>query len=278
MRKPGMVDFHVHSNASDGIFSPEEVIKITSKAGLLAVGLTDHDTLIGLTEAALAAKKYGIELIHGVEISVIEDYQEIHILGYYPQQVSQFEKALNYLQEERFVRMEAMIAKLKGLGIKIETEEITLEAGTAAPGRLHLARLMRKKNYVRSLNEAFALYLNRNRPAYVPRRTFNLREAMTLILEVGAVPVIAHPGENGKTMIEKLVTMGLRGIEVFHPDHNRSMINYYLNLAHQKKLIITGGSDFHGDSKLKINYPGHLAVSADYLDELKKCRFNSSGI
>ncbi len=269
MSKSGKVDFHLHSNISDGIFSPEEIIKITAEAGLLAAGLTDHDTVNGLNEAALAAAKYSIELIPGVEISVIEDDHEVHILGYYPQQQDQLNEALTMLQKERFVRMEAVVEKLNRLGLKISPDEVINEAGEAAPGRLHIARLLRNKKYIRTLNQAFTTYLNKNRPAYVPRQTFSLNQVMNLLADVGALPVIAHPGARSKNIIEKLISMGLKGVEVFHPDHSHALVKYYLELAQSKGLIITGGSDFHGESRQKINYPAYLAISADYLKQMK---------
>jgi len=269
MGKLSKVDFHLHSNISDGIFSPEEIIKITAEAGLVAAGLTDHDSINGLNEAAVAADKYNIELIPGVEISVIEDDHEVHILGYYPRYMGQLLETLTSLQKERFVRMEAIVAKLKSLGLKIRSEEVINEAGEAAPGRLHIARLLLKKKYVNTLNQAFATYLNRNRPAYVPRHTLSLKQVMSLLVEVGALPVIAHPGGRSKNIIDKLVSMDLKGIEVFHPDHSHALVRYYLEIAKNKGLIITGGSDFHGESRLNINYPAYLAVSADYLDQMK---------
>lgn len=269
MDKFSKVDFHLHSNISDGIFSPEEIIKITSEAGLAAAGLTDHDSVNGLNEAAAAADKHNIELIPGVEISVIEDDQEVHILGYYPRYMNQLQEALTSLQKERFVRMEAIVSKLSKLGLKISPDEVTNEAGKAAPGRLHIARLLLKKKYVNTLNQAFTTYLNRNRPAYVPRHTLSLKQVMSLLIEVGAIPVIAHPGGRSKNTIDKLVSMDLKGIEVFHPDHSHALVKYYLEIANRNGLIITGGSDFHGESRLNINYPASLAVSADYLDKMK---------
>lgn len=270
MEYSGKVDFHLHSNASDGLFSPEEIIKITAEAGLDALGLTDHDTTSGLVEADSAAESYGIELIPGVEISVYEDNSEVHILGYYPRQREQLSEGLLLMQKERFKRMEIIIEKLNKLGMEISFDEVINEAGKAAPGRLHVARLLIKKKYARTLNEAFYSYLNRNQPAFVPRRTLSMKQVMSLLGDVGALPVIAHPGTRGKTIIDSLISMGLRGIEVFHPDHSPSLRHYYLELARNKGLLITGGSDFHGDSRLKINYPRNLAISTDYLIRMKQ--------
>ena len=265
-----LVDFHVHSNASDGLFSPLEVVKIMAGAGLAAIGLTDHDTINGLPEAACAADQYGIELLPGVEISAVEDNVDIHILGYYPQKRDHLYEMLEDLQKERFARMEVMVEKLKSYGFRIKPEEVTAEARDAAPGRMHLARLMLKKKYVHSLNQAFSLYLQRNRPAFVPRRTFTIKQAMGLLAEAEAIPVIAHPGYIGKQVIERLLVMGLKGIEVFHPDHSPSLIKHYQEVAKEHALIITGGSDFHGDSNNKTNYSRCQAIPICYLQQMKK--------
>lgn len=264
------VDFHMHSSASDGLFRPQELMKIAAGAGLAAVGLTDHDTVNGLPEAQKAAGKYGIELIPGVEISVLDDGFEIHMLGYYPRHFNQLKTVLEKMQRERFLRMDLIVDKLKKLRFKINTGEVLTEAGKAAPGRLHLARLLLKKNYVHTLAEAFSLYLNRDRPAYVPRRTMSIGQVMDLLQEVEAIPVIAHPGNKGKSVVEKLIPEGLAGIEVFHPDHNKALARYYRDLALDKKLIITGGSDYHGESGVGGAYPIGRAVPYSYLVRMKR--------
>ncbi len=264
-----IVDLHMHSNVSDGLNTPGELIQLAHRYHLSAIGLTDHDTIAGLPEAELAANKYGVELVPGVEISILENNEEIHILGYYPSKLKLLSNALEEIQAERFKRMGKMVDKLKELGFKIEYNEVEKEAGNAAPGRMHLARLLVKKKYVHTLDEAFSMYLTRNRQAYVPRETMTLKQAMALLREVKAVIVIAHPGFHKEDITDKLITMGLDGIEVFHPDHTKQQIRYYHNTALEKGLLITGGTDYHGDSRKEIRYPREMAVPKHYLDELK---------
>ncbi len=270
MSEEKKVDFHMHSNASDGLFSPHQLLKIAVDAGLSAAGITDHDTVRGLAEAFKAARKLEMELIPGVEISVFEEGQEVHILGYYPRYCEHLNTVLEEIQKERFKRMELIVKNLKALGFKVSPEEVLFEAGEAAPGRMHLARILYKKKYVHTLSEAFTLYLGRNCPAFVQRRTPALKEVMSLLAEVGAIPVIAHPGQYGNKMIEKLTCLGLQGIEVFHPDHSKTLARYYKDLAVEKGLLITGGSDFHGDNLQRPAYPAHRAVSYSYLEKLKE--------
>ncbi len=268
--KQRRVDLHVHSTASDGIYTPGELLSIAERAGLAAIGLTDHDTVKGLPEAFEAAGEKEIELVPGVEISVLEGKTEIHILGYYPGDRERLNKELEDIREERFSRMQIIVDKLKKLGFKIRLEDVLAEAGDSAPGRLHLARLLLQKKYVHSLDEAFSLYLNPDRGAYVPRQLMTMPRAMDLLTGIGAVIVIAHPGKQGRSVVERLIPMGLQGIEVFHPDHSAAQQKYYEELAHEKGLIITGGSDFHGDRERRAGYPEHLAIAGHFLDDLKE--------
>ncbi len=267
------VDFHMHSNASDGLFTPQKLIQIAADAGLAAVGLTDHDTVTGLPEACKAACIIGVELIPGVEISVLDEGREIHILGYYPVHYEDLEAILKDVRQDRFRRMDSIVSKLMALGFKIRPEEVLAEAGDAAPGRMHLARLLLKKKYVHTMAEAFSHYLGRSRPAYVPRQTMSVEEVMNVLLEVGAIPVVAHPGGKVKNdTIEKLISLGLKGIEVYHPDHSKAVVKYYKNLAAEKGLHITGGSDFHGENVMQPVYRANHAVSYSYLEKIKELR------
>ncbi len=265
------VDLHMHSTASDGLFSPQEVMEIAAAAGLRAAGLTDHDTIDGLAEASAAADKCGIELVPGVEISVLDEKLEVHILGYYPLYREQLEKALAETQNERLIRMEKIMHRLGKMGFDIRLEEVLEEADQAAPSRMHLARLLKKKKYVHTTDQAFSLYLNPDCPAYVPRHTLTLRGVMGLLRDVAAVPVIAHPAAESKKLIDLLIPLGLKGIEVYHPQHDKVREQYYARLAHEKDMLITGGSDFHGESRDRPGYPVHRAISGHYLTLLKNC-------
>ncbi len=265
-----LVDLHMHSNASDGIHSPTELLKMAGRAGLSAVGLTDHDTVKGLPEAFRAAERCNLELVPGVEISVWEDNKEIHILGYYPRDRKRLNAELEDIRAERYSRMDKIVDKLKQLGFKVKLEEVLAEAGDSAPGRLHLARILLRKKYVHSLNEAFSLYLNPDRGAHVPRRLMTLKRAMELLAGVGSIRVIAHPGALGKDLIERLMPPGLQGIEVFHPDHSTAQTKFYHEMAIEKRLLITGGSDYHGDRERTSGYPTRLAIEGHYLDRLKE--------
>ncbi len=265
----GRVDLHTHSSASDGIYAPAEVIRRAAQEGLAAVALTDHDTVAGIEEALAAGKIYGIEVVPGVEISAYHLGKEIHLLAYYPAIPEKLRQSLDSVRQERYQRMDRMLNKLKSMKINLSMEDILNEAKTAAPGRLHLARVLLKKKYVTTLKEAFTLFLARGKPAYAPRKAMTSLEAMKIFQEAGALPVLAHPGSNGQNLVPELVSIGLRGVEVFHPDHNPTMTQYYLDLANEMGMLITGGSDFHGDSQIQSRRPGGVTAPYRCLELLK---------
>ena len=264
------VDLHLHTDASDGVYPPAEVIKLAARAGLKAAAVTDHDTLEGIPEALRAGKEWNIEVVPGVEISVLYQGGEFHLLGYYPARGGELEKALQFMREERYRRMQLMLDRLRDLEIRVSWEEVLSAAGKAAPGRLHLARVLVKKGYCPSTEEAFQRFLDRGRPAYVPRETLSAAQALRLLLKDGAVPVLAHPGEKGKTVLRNLVRMGLRGVEVYHPDHHAGLQEFYRGQALDLGLFITGGSDFHGDFQTGFREPGSISVPYRCLEQLKR--------
>lgn len=263
------IDLHLHSNASDGLYSPSELIRIVSTAGVKVAALTDHDTTVGLREAEHMAIQMGIEFVPGVEISTVTGDHEIHILGYYPRRYDELDVAFKKLRQDRYRRMEMMVDKLKGYGFKVKLEDLLFESGGAAPGRLHLARLLLKNKYVHSLDQAFSLYLRHDRPAFVPREGLTTDEAIDLLVKAGAIPVIAHPGTKDTIIIEKLISKGLKGIEVYHPDHSTGLAGKWLEFALSKGLIATGGSDYHGDTNNFKQYPVHHAVDYSLFEGLK---------
>jgi 3',5'-nucleoside bisphosphate phosphatase len=267
------IDLHLHSNASDGIYSPSKLVKIVAAAGISALALTDHDTIAGLHAAAREASQMEIEFIPGVEISTIYDGQEIHLLGYCPRRYEVLEVVLKKLRQDRRRRMEKMIDKLKGQGFKINLEELLLESGGAAPGRLHLARLLLKKKYVHSIDQAFSQYLRHDRPAYVQREGLTTVEAIELLKYVGAIPVIAHPGIIDSKTVKHLIEKGLKGVEVYHPEHSTEITGKWLKFALSNELIITGGSDYHGYTNNAKQYPVHHAVDYSLLERQKSLHF-----
>ena len=264
------VDLHTHSTASDGDLSPAEVVTLAERKRLAAVALTDHDTTAGVAEAAAAAEALAVRFVAGVEISAAFSSLSarrtdgaLHMvgLGIDPAQPA-LADGLARIRRGRRERNPKMLAKLRGLGLDVRMSELLAVAGVEAEGaervigRLHMARLLVRKGCVRDLDEAFARYLGRGRPAYVERERFTPEEAIEAIHAAGGVAVLAHPvhlGADNAAQLERfvrwLVHHGLDGVEVYHCDHSPQQTRRYLDLARRLGLLVSGGSDFHGPAK-----------------------------
>ncbi len=247
------IDLHTHTTASDGMLTPREIVKLAARLKVKYLGITDHDTTIGLRDALDEAGKWDVEVIPGVELSVEWPTGEMHILGYYvPPEWGKLEEKLAELREDRRARASRIIEKLKGLGIILDLDEIYSIAGESV-GRPHIARLMVSKGYVSSVEEAFEKYLRKGAPAYVEKRWLKPFEAVKLLRECGAIPVLAHPttlnisASGLDKLISRLKSIGLMGIEVYTPIHSESQVEIFRRIAEKHGLICTGGTDFHGD-------------------------------
>ncbi len=265
-----MVDFHTHTNYSDGFYSPEKVISMAAAQGLKALAITDHDTMDGIPEAVTAGKRMGVEVVPGVEISAIFQGEEIHLLGYYPSSNSRLFLFLKLMKRERFRRADKILDKLNRLGINISREAVAGESYPAPPGRLHFARLLYKQNVVSGIQEAFDRFLGKGGAAYYPRRLFPIEKALHILHRSRAVSVLAHPGLITDSLVENLLWLGIKGIEVFYPTHSRAQQRHFFQLARVRKLLITGGSDFHGGPQNKINRPGYVSVGYHRLQQMQQ--------
>jgi len=241
------VDLHTHTYFSDGMLSPEHLIALATERGLAALSITDHDSLEAL-EPARRAIGPSLDLVPGIELSSIHEGLDLHILGYYVDPAyDALRKRLERFRDDRMQRAMAMIEMLGGLGVELDPAEVVLLAGPGVIGRPHIARAMVKAGHVPSLDDAFRQYLGRGGRAFVPRTSFKVDEAIDLVQAAGGVSVIAHPGPLlPDRIIEDLADMGLRGIEVWHPQHNGNTVRRYRTLATKLGMIETGGSDFHG--------------------------------
>ncbi len=257
-----LVDLHTHSSASDGELAPAELVRQAEGRRLAFMALTDHDTLAGLDGAAGAAAALELRFIPGVEISAQFPGGAMHILGLGTDPHSApLGRALRQLRALRGERNPKVIAKLQGLGVKITMNEVREFASgaddpDAVVGRLHVARLLRAKGYVRSAKEAFERYLSPGRPAFVDKERLTQREAIEAIHAGGGVAVLAHPPQLNcqnaaqlERVVSSLIRDGLDGIEAYHCDHTAKQTRAYLDLAGRLSLLVSGGSDFHGAAK-----------------------------
>lgn len=242
------IDLHTHTNASDGLLAPAELVRAARAAGLSVLGITDHDTVNGIGEALSAAEAEGITLVPGVEINAYRGAFEYHILGYYiDHRDERLGAALSGLRAARVARMEKMAALLCGLGMEVSPADILALAGDGAVGRPHIARAMVARGHVASIREAFDKFIGDGKPAYAPRSKLSPSEAIGIITAAGGLPVLAHPGIwPGDELIPQLAAWGIVGIEAHTPQHTEEQVERYLASARELGLIVTGGSDYHG--------------------------------
>jgi len=266
-------DLHLHSHYSDGTFSPEEIVARGKRAGFAALALTDHDTVEGCARMAAACQSAGIEFIAGAELTAEYENAELHILGYFLDSADEkLHAKLARCQLVRQRRIREMVARLNELNLPLQAEEVFTLANCNSPGRPHVARALVQAELCSSLNEAFELYLKKNRPAWVPKAKMSAKEAIELIHQAGGLAVMAHPGLNhADDLIPDLVIAGLDGLECFHTKHSNHVARRYLEMAGKLNLLITGGSDCHGKSKGK---PLIGTVKLDYahVEKLKAAR------
>jgi len=244
------VDLHIHSSASDGRLSPEEVVRESARLGLKFIALTDHDTVAGIAPALSAARAFPeLTVIPGVELSTDELQGEVHVLGYFIDHTDgELVARLDRMRGSRRERAQAMIDRLGDLGVSIEWARVQEIAGAGSIGRPHLAQAMLEKGYIGSLKEAFTDYLGRGGPAYVGRRKLTPTAAVELIRQFNGLPVLAHPltAHDPEAVVIRLKAAGLVGIEACYKGYSADEVGRLLSLADKYDLVVTGGSDYHG--------------------------------
>ncbi len=266
-------DLHLHTIFSDGTYTPQELISASVRCGLSAVAVVDHDTILGIEPAIKIAKTGNIEVLAGVELSAEYDSQEVHILGYLiDYKKEKLIDKLEFLKKNRIERIYKIVDKLKNMGVALEAESVFDIAREGTVGRLHVARAMVKAGLISSIAEAFRKYIGDKGPAYVCNFRFSPSEAIKLIKEAGGIPVLAHPYTlNNDELISKFVDCGLMGLEVYYSEHSQGMINLYLALAREYNLLVTGGSDCHGNAKPEAKI-GSVKIPYELVEKLKEAK------
>ena len=287
------VDLHVHSNHSDGVFSPSQLVDYAMEKGLAAFALTDHDTVDGLEEAIAYAellrqtlpgeeKKEVPEVIPGVEFSTEYQGKDVHILGLYIDYNNEcFQKYLQDFVTSRINRNQKMCALLQEAGVDISYGALLEEFPNAVITRAHYAKFMLDHGYVKSMKEAFDRYIGDHCPYFVPREKVTPKQAVQLILQADGIPILAHPilyhmsDDRLETLVSHLKDAGLMGIEAIYSTYNAAEERQIRTLAKKYDLAISGGSDFHGANKpgldLAVGY-GNLFVPYSVLEEIKGLR------
>lgn len=253
------IDLHVHSTASDGGLTPSEILAMAVRLGLSAVAITDHDTLAGSAAAVAGGIPPRLNFLTGIEISAAAPVGydmggSVHILGYgIDLDDTAIHSLLKVLNAARQNRNPQIIRRLNQLGMHLTMQELAPIVGSASAGRPHIAQLMVQKGMADSIEDAFDRFLAKNRPAYVEKFRAPMADVIDAINQAGGIAVLAHPYLNGLTdpvRFEKfllaLCSMGLKGIEALYPDHPPAAVAEYCRLARKHHLLITGGTDFHG--------------------------------
>ncbi|MCI5194069.1 MAG: PHP domain-containing protein [Candidatus Electrothrix sp. AU1_5] len=253
------VELHTHSMYSDGTATPAELVQMAADRNLKGFSLTDHDTVEGVQEVLCHGKAIGMPVISGIEVSTMHRQYSLHILGYgVDPKNEKFLQWLARLQQSRIERNRKIVKKLAAMGISISEQELKQISGCGQTGRPHIAQLLLDKGYVTTTQQAFSLYLGRNKPAWCSRSPCSSSEAITVLHQAGGLAVLAHPGIIDKEMkvqpllIQELVERGLDGLEIFYPTHSSKVKKRLQMLAHKYNLLCTGGSDYHGDHQRRL--------------------------
>lgn len=273
-----MIDLHTHSTASDGTFSPSRLIAQAENVGLHALALTDHDTVDGLEEALRASKNARVLFVPGVELSARVDRGSLHIVGLcIDPWDAHMRRVLRDLVEMRNARNAKIIKKLNELGIDVTLDDVAKKAGGHVLGRPHFAAVLIEKGLAKSPADAFGRYLSPKGSAYVQKERLEKRQAIELIRRAGGLPVLAHPnqtmldGPDLEKLVKELADLGLEGIEAYYSGYSPPQVKRYRRLGEKYNLVLSGGSDFHGDAKKAIALgtgPGSLRVPDELLEPI----------
>ncbi len=256
------IDLHVHSTASDGSFTPEEVVALAHNAGLSYFALTDHDTVDGVAEAVAAGSCYkDLHVIPGIELSCYYNNREIHIVGLFVDYKDQnFLNALDELKQARINRNQKMVQKFVAAGIPLTMEELLHGNPNSVITRAHFARVLVEKGVCRNKTEAFDKYLGIGCPFYLAKPKVTPKHVLELIQNAGGTAILAHPysyqlskSEVEQLLDETLIPLGLAGMECYYSTYDLGQTQELRSIALARKLFVSGGSDFHGAVKPDIS-------------------------
>lgn len=258
------IDLHLHTTASDGHFTPAEMVAKAAELGLEVIAITDHDATDGIAPALTAAREFPrLTVIPGVEINTDVSQGEAHLLGYFIDHTDDnLISTLKRLRDSRHLRARGMVKKLAGLGLAISWPRVQELAGSGTIGRPHIAQALMERGYISSFKEAFTRYIGRDGPAYVEREKITQEEAVRLVLAARGLPVLAHPFTAGEVepIISRLKEAGLVGLEAYYKDYTAAEVRELVSLARKYDLLVTGGSDYHGLDDSTETMPGAVEI------------------
>jgi predicted metal-dependent phosphoesterase TrpH len=267
-----VIDLHLHTTASDGRSSPDELVSRAATAGLTTLAVTDHDTTAGIAPVRAAATQAAIAVVPGIEITSVHEGKDVHILGYFIDEAhAELASFLQTQRADRRRRIEDMLDRLEALGIVLDRDALMKQADGKgkAIGRPVIARALIAGGHAKDMSDAFDRYLAPERPAFVPRLGATPAEVVAIIARAGGVSSFAHPLKLGlDPLIEDLAGAGLDAVEVFHPDHDEAATAHYKTLAQHHGLLVTGGSDDHGPGSDLRDTMGTISLPPQALEAL----------
>ena len=268
-----MIDLHLHTTASDGRSTPQELVCQAYAAGLRTIAVTDHDTVAALPEVRTEAAARGMSLVAGIEITAVSGGRDLHILGYFIDEThSGLAAFLEVQRADRRRRVAEIGERLLALGISIDVAALLDQAAREhgrAVGRPAIARALVEGGFASDIADAFDRFLGAGAPAFVERRGASPEAVITHIVDAGGVASVAHPGKSGRDdLLPGLAHHGLRAIEVFHPDHTDKDAARYLATASELGLLVTGGSDYHGPGSGRSVALGQVSLDTRYFTDL----------
>jgi predicted metal-dependent phosphoesterase TrpH len=262
-----VIDLHLHTNVSDGHLSPEDLVARVAAAGVTVMSVTDHDTVAGLDRAEAAAAARGLRFVPGIEITSVEDGRDVHVLGYFlDRRHRPLAEFLDAQRADRRRRVRAMIDRLAAMGVPLDLNDMLARQGEHAIGRPAIADALMRAGHVATRQEAFDRYLAIGAAAFVARQGAPVADVVRVIHDAGGVASIAHPGLHRDP--ELLGRISADAIEVFHTDHDDATTAQLLEIATRRQLLITGGSDFHGDESGRAIGLGRVSLSDEHFSRL----------
>lgn len=268
-----MIDLHMHTTASDGRQTPDDLVARAWGAGIRVMSVTDHDTMAGVGPATRAAEPRGMTVVPGIEITSVHGGRDVHVLAYFlPESAPGLQEMLSTQRRLRVERAVEIASRLATLGVPIDADAL-VRAASAAGGksvaRPQIAQALIDAGHVETIADAFDRYLGEDSPAYVPHSGASPADVVALVTAGGGIASLAHPGYRPKDeIIPVLVDAGLEAIEVYHSSHDEAQQRHYLDFARRYGLLVTGGSDYHGEGARRAEFFGRVQLPQEDFDAL----------